>query len=134
MKRLLLSSAAVCLIVPAVTAGAADTWLEARSPHFTVVADDGPRSTRHILQQCEQVRSAIHTLWPWAALDLDRPILVLAVKNEDGMKVLVPQAWEDRKAVHPASMLVTGVDRHYIALRADVRTEDKGGTVNPYIS
>jgi TonB family protein len=59
---------------------------------------------------------------------------VLAVKNEDGMKALLPQAWEQKDAVHPASILVTGPDRHYIALRADIQPSDREGTVNPYNS
>ena len=136
MKCLPLASAALCLAITLATPiEAADpTWIEIRSNHFTVISDGGQRSTRDILQQCEQVRSAIHTMWPWANIDLDRPILVLAVKNEDGMKALLPQAWEQKDAVRPASILVTGPDRHYIALRADIQPNDREGTVNPYNS
>ena len=132
MKRLLLTSAAcLSLFISSRSVAGDPTWLEGRSAHFAVVSDTSQRSTREILRQFEQVRFALHTLWPWADLDLDRPILVLAVRDETDMKALVPEAWERKDAVHPSSMLVTGADRHYIALRADLKSDDRLG-VNPY--
>jgi TonB family protein len=48
------------------------------------------------------------------------------------MKTLVPQYWEERTSARPSSVFTTGPDRHYIALRSDLRADDKQGTINPY--
>ena len=116
------------------TADAApDRWTEVRSPHFTVwsTADDG--ATRTLIWQMEQIRGAIAALWPWVRVDLHKPMLVLAVKDESSMKALVPGYWEGKGAVHPTSVWVSGPDHHYIAIRADVRGDDRD-LLNPHQS
>jgi tetratricopeptide (TPR) repeat protein len=106
-------------------------WIEVKSANFTVVSDAGEKSARTVLWELEQVRSAVKTIWSWAQVDVDRPILVLAPRDENGMRTLAPQYWEQKNAVRPASLFVTGPDRHYIALRTDVKTADTAST-NPY--
>lgn len=106
---------------------------KARSPHFVVVTNGSDRSARNLAWQFEQIRSAIAIGWPWARVQLDRPVMVIGAKDEATMKALVPQYWESRSASRPASVFTTSPDRHYVALRADVRGDDTPG-VNPYIS
>jgi hypothetical protein len=118
---------------PALDVSAADQWIEVKSAHFTVVSNAGERSTRKLVWQLEQVRSAMAALWSWAQPDLNKPLSVIAVKDESGMRALAPQYWEDRKAVRPASVWVTGPDQHYLAIRTDVEVDDRG-TINPYIT
>lgn len=108
------------------------TWIEAKSPHFAVISDTGERTTRSIAWQFEQVRTAIAAFWSWANVELDRPLVVIAVGDEAGMKALAPQFWEQRGDLRPASVFVTGPDRHYIALRTDVKAADHVG-INPYV-
>jgi TonB family protein len=108
-------------------------WMEVKGPHFVVASDGGDRAARTILWQFEQVRSAIQNIWPWARADLDRPVLVLLVSGENGMKSVAPQYWEQKGAVHPSSVFVTGQDRHYIALRAGPEVIIRQD-VNPYTS
>ncbi|HEV8395403.1 MAG TPA: hypothetical protein VGQ37_14075 [Vicinamibacterales bacterium] len=62
---------------------------------------------------------------------MDRPVLVVAAKDENSMKLLVPEYWEKRGSLHPSSVLVTGPDRHYIALQADAKAQDTDA-INPY--
>ena len=96
---------AVTLIMTAFHAPltAADRWIEVKSQHFTVVASTGPGMARTLAWQMEQVRSAIKAVWPWAKVDLERPLLVLAVNNEADMRALLPKYWENRNSVRPAS-------------------------------
>src|SRR5581483_8399981 len=82
--------------------------------------------------QLEQVRTAVEAFWNWARVDLDKPLLVIAVGDEAGMKTLAPQFWEQRNGVRPASVFVSGLDRHYVALRADAKVPDTVG-INPYV-
>ena len=91
------------------------------------------RSARNLAWQFEQIRSAIQVGWPWARVQLDRPVVVIGAKDEETMKALVPQYWESRGGIRPASVLRTAADRHYIAVRSDVRGDDTPG-INPYIS
>jgi len=96
------------------------------------VSDAGDKSARALLWELEQFRASIKSFWPWAQVDPDRPILVLAPRDEAGMKALAPQYWEQKNAVRPAAVFQTGPDRHFIVLRADLKADDKGGVINPY--
>ena len=121
------------LVSMAHRAAAADQWIEVRSPHFVVVSNDSEGATRTVNWQLEQIRSAIGMLWPWAKLDLNKPLAVLAVKDEPSMKALVPEYWERRNAVHPATVWVGGVDQTYLAMRSDLEGQDDA-TTNPYLT
>jgi hypothetical protein len=81
--------------------------------------------------QFEQIRAAMTAIWPWMRGELDRPVMVVAAKDENTMKLLAPQYWEKGAKIHPDSVFVTGPDRHFVALRADARAEDTNA-VNPY--
>jgi tetratricopeptide (TPR) repeat protein len=112
------------------SARAADTWIEVRSEHFVVIADVGERKARNVAWQFEQVRSAIRQGFPWAQVDLNRPMIVIAVKDEDDMRKIAPQFWEQRGTTHPASVFVSAPDRFYVALQANVEEEGQG--LNPW--
>ena len=44
--------------------GAAETWVQVQSPHFTIVCTSGEGSARKIAWEFEQVRLAFQKLWP----------------------------------------------------------------------
>jgi tetratricopeptide (TPR) repeat protein len=112
---------------------AADSWVEVKSPNFTVLSNAGEGRTRNVAWQFEQIRAALLAGWPWARARLDRPVYVIAAKDEATMKALAPKYWEERGTIRPASVFVTAPDRHYIALRGDVRGDGQVD-VNPYFS
>lgn len=123
------------IVVPAAPGAAApEVWTEIRSPHFTVVTNGGESRGRNVAWQFEQIRGAIEKGWPWARVALDRPVLVLALKDAAGMKVLAPDLFKGRNSDFTwTSALVTASDRHIVALRADILGEDEAGR-NPYLS
>jgi len=47
---------------------------EARGAHFTIVSDSGQKSAQAISLQFEQMRLAVQAIWPWANVDLNRPV------------------------------------------------------------
>jgi tetratricopeptide (TPR) repeat protein len=112
---------------------AAETWVEVKSAHFTVVCNAGQGTAKNLAWQLEQIRSAIATLYPWAKVDLQKPMAVFGVKDESAMKALAPKYWELKGAVHPATVWVTGPDQYYMAIRTDVSAESQGD-VNPYFA
>ena len=128
-RTLLFCGAAVAAATFQVSA--ADQWFEFRSAHFTVWSNAGDGNTRTLLWQLEQVRSAIAVVWPWAKVDLPKQMLVLGVKDENTVRALAPRYWEQPGGVRPVSVWVTGPDRHYIMIRADLRGDDRD-TVNPH--
>jgi tetratricopeptide (TPR) repeat protein len=133
-RRLGVGLALILLVAPSNLLAAERAWNEVRSDHFVVVSDAGEKSARALLWELEQFRASIKSFWPWAHVDPDRPILVLAARDEAAMKALAPQYWEQKGAIRPAAVFQTGPQRHYIALRADLKVDDKGGVINPYHS
>ena len=111
----------------------AQDWQEMRSAHFKVMSSAGQSSTRTLVWQLEQIRNAIDVLFDWARVDLDRPIAVIAVKDERSMRALTPEYWEQKGGIRPVSVMVTGPDQHYLAIRADVQAEDRHD-INPHIN
>ena len=129
----MLTCALVLLGMSAASVSAADQWIEVKSAHFTVVSNASERTTRRLVWQFEQVRSATSALFSWAKTDLNRPLHIIVVKDENSMRALAPQYWEERRSVRPASVWVGGPDATYIALRGDAEVETRGN-VNPYMT
>jgi tetratricopeptide (TPR) repeat protein len=121
--------AATCLAIVASVPGlgaadSKDVWVEVRSPHFVVSSNAGEKQARHVAQQFEEIRGAFQTALPKLRLDLGKPIIVLAAKNENGLKVLLPGYWEQKGSVHPAGAYILGEEKHYVALRLDTEGEN----------
>jgi TonB family protein len=81
--------------------------------------------------QFEQIRRAVENGWPWARIDLDRPLAVVAAKDEKTMQLLVPRYWSGDNQARPGSVLLIDVDRYAIAIRTDVKSNGPRG-VNPF--
>ena len=107
---------------------AADHWVEVRSSHFVVCSNAGEADTRRIANQIEEIRAAFLQTLPGLRLDPGKPISAIAVRNEDSMKVLLPDYWATKDRMHPASVFVSGLDRNFAVLRTDIG----GSKENPY--
>ncbi len=101
-------------------AAGGDPWLEVRGPHFVVLSDAGTSEARRVARQFERIRAAIRIVWPWARVDADTPLRIVAVRNEDGLKTLLPQFWEKEGSVRPVGVFVRGRERPYVVLRTNV--------------
>lgn len=102
--------------------GAADQnqgWIEVRSPHFVVSSNASEREARRIADQFEQIRALFHTAFPHLRVNPAQPVLILAAKNENTMKMLLPEDWEAKGHVHPAGLYQEGEDKHYVLLQMD---------------
>jgi hypothetical protein len=82
------------LLLPCASLAAERPWIEVKSPHFLVISDTNEKTARAITWQFEQVRAALKSVWPWVRLDIDKPVLVIAVRDEAGMKTIAPKYWE----------------------------------------
>jgi len=68
-------------------------WIEVRSPHFLVYSNAGEREARPIADQFEQIRGLFHAAFANLRVDPAQPVLILAAKNENTMKILLPEDW-----------------------------------------
>ena len=128
-----LVAAGILLLAGAARATAADQWVEVKSAHFAVTSNAGEGAAKTLAWQLEQIRSAISVLWPWAKVDLNKPLAVFVVKDEPSMKAMAPSYWEQKGGLHPASLWVGGPDQNYLALRSDVEARDEIH-INPYVT
>ncbi len=113
----------VLLLVPISTA-AADTWVEVRSPHFTVQSNAGEKEARKVADQFEQIRNMFHSAFATLRVDPPQPILIVAGKNESIIKLFLPEDWEVKGHLHPAGMYQPGEDKDYVVLRLDTEGEN----------
>jgi hypothetical protein len=72
-----------CILMCALlcTAGE-DTWIEVRSPNFTVISDASIKKARQVAKRLEQFRSVFHTAFPKLRMDPGSPLIVYAARNE----------------------------------------------------
>ena len=103
-----------------------ESWAEVRSPNFTVISNSGEKEARRIADQFEQFREVFHNSLPQLRLDLGKPLIIFAVKNEDSLKLLLPGYWELKGRAHPAGLYAPGEERHFVAVRTNTEGE------NPY--
>jgi Flp pilus assembly protein TadD len=100
-------------------AAAADNWIEVRSAHFTVSSNASEREARKVAGQFEQIRTMFHTAFPTFRVDPAQPISILAVKNENTLKLFLPEEYEVKGHIHHAGMYQPGEDKDYVVLRLD---------------
>jgi len=122
--------ALILLFAIAIPAAAKDIWIEVRSPHFIVAGNCGENDARRIANQFEQIRAVFLNSFPLLRVDPGKPVIVLALKNEDSMKVLLPDYWISKDGVRPTGLFVPGLDRDFAVLRTDA----SGSGENPYHS
>jgi hypothetical protein len=99
-----------------------------RTPHFTVASNSAEKQARRIANQFEEIRAVFQKNFPNMRLDPGEPLIILAVKNEDSLKVLLPDYWASKERAHPGGIYVAGMDESFAALRTDVT----GSAENPY--
>lgn len=101
-----------------------ETWVEVRTPHFTVATNDSEKTARRVADQFEQIRFLFSkALTSSVRLDPSVPLLIFAVKNEKSLSQLLPEYWAQQGHLHPAGVFVPGPEKNYIALRTDVEGE-----------
>jgi tetratricopeptide (TPR) repeat protein len=119
---LLLLRAGLLLLLTNAFAGLAwpkESWVEVRSPNFTIISNGGEKDARKVADQFEQFREVFHYTFPNLRVELGKPLIIFAVKNEDSLKILLPAYWIKGHA-HPAGIYVPGEDRHFVAVRTDI--------------
>src|SRR5437879_9154259 len=82
-----------------------ETWIEVRSPHFIVASNSNEKQARRAADQFEQIRAVFHKEFPKLRVDPGQPIFILAAKNENTLKALLPGFWEVKRSEEHTSEL-----------------------------
>src|SRR4029077_20444037 len=109
MRRQIASCAFVTLFLIA-TAAAAPTgkWIEVRSPNFIVVSNAGEGEARKIDVQFEQIRSLFRDSLAYVKASPSPLITIMADKDEDSIRELLPEYWAEKGHTHPAGIFLGG--------------------------
>jgi Protein of unknown function (DUF1570) len=95
------------------------TWIEVRSPRFTVVTDSSERQGRRIAAQFERMRVIFQQSYPQSDDDSDSPVLILAVRNKDQFRTLEPDAYTSKRSLPLHGMFVHASEKNYVLMRLD---------------
>ena len=130
--RLALQARVIILLLSAFSSSAQaassskDAWFEVRSPNFIVISNGPAKQAREIAKQFERFRGIFHDSFPKLRVDIGKPLVIFALKDEQSMRMLLPAYWEVKGNKHPAGIYVRGLEKDFITLRMDMHGE------NPY--
>lgn len=129
MPRRIIALSILCALFLGIPLPAAhhEAWVEVRSPNFVVVSNSSEKDARKFDVQFEQIREVFRQSLYVGSAHPTPVITVLAVKDEDSMRQLLPQYWEKGRA-HPAGIFVPNpsLNLFFIAVQMDASGE------NPY--
>jgi hypothetical protein len=91
-----------------------ETW-EVRSPNFLFLTDGSETQVRRIALQFELIRAVFRQFFNIPGAAKDPLITIIAVKNADGLKRLLPEGGSSP----PGGVFVDSWEKKYIALRLD---------------
>ena len=107
------------------SAGSKPAWVELRSPNFIVVTNAGEHSARRTAYQFEMIRAVFREYFGQKQESDEQPVIILAAKDENTLKGLIPEHWAQKGAAHPAGLYLGGSDADYIVLRLDVSLNEE---------
>ena len=109
------------LLAPPSRADYHETWIEVRSPHFTVLCNAGEHEGRLTAQQFEEIRAMFEQRYPKLRVDGGKPTVIFALKDEDSLKLFLPGYGTDKEAMRLSGLYRLSYDKNYALVRTDVR-------------
>jgi Flp pilus assembly protein TadD len=109
------------LFAPPSRADHHETWIEVRSPHFTVLCNSGEHEGRLTAQQFEEIRAMFEQRYPKLRVDGGKPTVIFALKDEDSLKQFLPGYGTDKEAMRLSGLYRLSYDKNYALVRTDVR-------------
>ena len=132
MQRPVLPSVMVVTVLLAAVVLAAPTgkWVEVRSPNFIVVSNAGEAQARKTAVQFEQIRSLFRESLSYVKNSPSPVITIMAVKDENSLRELLPEYWAEKGHTHPAGIFVGGpYDQSQVAVNLSAQGENPFETV-----
>ena len=101
-------------------AAGAENWIELRSPNFIVVSNANEKQVRRVAYQFEMIRAVFRQFFNIQGSGQDPSVIIIAAKDEDTLKALLPEYWAQKGSAHPAGIYLGGPEKNYVGLRLDV--------------
>ncbi len=89
-------------------------WVEVKSPHFSVITDDGERRGREVAMRFEQMRAVFAALFAKASVNIPVPLQIVAFRSSKEMNEVAPLY--NGKPTKLAGLFQPGEDRNFIML------------------
>src|ERR1700675_1270381 len=105
-----------------------EIWFEARSPNFIVVSNAGEKQARKTAIRFEQIRAVFRRELVLASKHESPVITIMALKDEDSMKPLLPEYWVKGHA-HPAGMFLQNMNQYFAAIQLDAPGSNPYNTI-----
>lgn len=124
MKRLPHSAALALVLLCAFSSSGArhENWVEVRSPNFIVVSNAGEKQARKTALQFEQIREVFRKSLAVASSHPSPVITILAVKDEESMRQLLPEYWVKGHS-HPGGLFIFRMNIYFAAVQLDEESE-----------
>src|SRR5260370_1055391 len=74
--------------------------------------------------QFEQIRNMFHSAFSSLRVDPPQPIVIVAAKNENTIRLFLPEEWEVKGHIHHAGMYQPAQDKDYVVLRLDTEGDN----------
>jgi TonB family protein len=113
------AAASALILLTCFAAAKQPSWVEVRSPNFIVVSNAGEKQARKAAVQFEQIRTVFAQTITIARNHPSPVITVLAVKDEDSMRELLPEYWANGHS-HPAGYFASQLNLFFAAVQLDV--------------
>ena len=102
-----------------------EPWVELKSPHFVAYSDAGEAEAREILLEFEEIRAVFLKVFPGLRVDAPKPMILIAVRDQDSMKQFLPREFVGRTPNPLAGQYYSCFDRNYAILRLDIPHGDQ---------
>src|SRR5271167_4067842 len=99
--RNVVAAVVIVFLVSSLSQAKHETWIEVRSANFVVVSNAGEKQARKAALQFEQIRAVFRQSLAVAKNYPSPFVTVLAAKDENTMRELLPEYWAKGHA-HPA--------------------------------
>jgi tetratricopeptide (TPR) repeat protein len=105
-----------------------ENWVEVRTTNFIVVSNAGEKQARKTAIRFEQIREVFRRSIAVASAHPSPPITILAVKDEDSMRALLPEYWAKGHA-HPAGIFVENLNQYFALVQLDAPGSNPYNTI-----
>ena len=105
-----------------------ESWVEVRSSNFIVVSNAGEKQARKTAIRFEQIRAVFRQSIAVASAHPSPAITILAVKDEDSMRALLPEYWA-KGHVHPAGIFVENLNQYFALVQLDAPGSNPYNTI-----
>ncbi|MGB7751890.1 MAG: DUF1570 domain-containing protein [Candidatus Acidiferrales bacterium] len=129
LTAVVLAFLCLAMLVAAPLRGAKhEAWFEVRSPNFIVVSNAGEKEARKTAIRFEQIRAVFRRSLDVASKHQSPVITILAVKDENSVKALLPEYWAKGHA-HPAGIFLQNMNQYFAVVQLDAQGSNPYNTI-----